>query len=444
MIARYSGELDCEAVRGHRPSLLRRMLLIADGATCPVGGSVPSRLYRAAILVWGAFAIAVSVKMIVSPIRHNSFAQFQLGSLLWWAGLNPYELSFNEFRYGPAFAVAFSPLILLPAALSRLVWMWLNLAAYWWALRVMIREILPAQWTASRQGAFLILVLATANRSLWCAQCNTLIFALVVAAMVSILHSHWGRAGLWLAIPVHIKVWPAAAALLLIACQPWRLALAFMVGLAAIAAIPLLTQPPAIVVERYVDWFHALTGPMQVRHDYRDVWTIFEQLHFRIGPTEYALLQLSTAVLVLALCLYQRRRGLAEPQFFTFTLGIWTAWQLLFGPGSERSTFSLIAPLSAWAIITAMSARRHRTLIGVAFVLMLAASIGQIERALRDAFPVIYTAHPVGVAIFACWLVAHARGWTPNVGVVASCTVPARLRPPSKAPTARAAFSRAT
>jgi len=377
----------------------------------PACGDAPSRLFRLAFSAWIVFAVAVSVKMVVSPVKHNSCAAFETGSLLWWAGLNMYELSYNEFRYGPAIAVAFSPLLVLPTAVGRLLWIWLNLAALGWVLRALVRRILPASWTADREGAFLLLVLALTYRGLWSAQCNTLLFALIVAGMLAIQRRNWGRAALWLAVPVHIKVWPVAAVLLLIACWPRQLAARFIIALLAIAAIPFLTQPPTVVCERYYDWYLALTGPMQVRHEYRDAWTIWELIQAPVDKLAYTLLQLSTALLVLALCLWHKRRGVTMPQLFTFILGAWAAWQLLFGPGTERNTFGLMAPLTAWAVVTCFSNSRGRVVTGTAFALTMMASIGQIERAVMPVFPWVQMAHPLGVAIFAGWLFAHARQW---------------------------------
>jgi hypothetical protein len=90
---------------------------------------------------------------------------------------------------------------------------------------------------------------------------------------------------------------------------------------------------------------------------------------------------------------------------------MWTIWQLVFGPGTERNTFGLIAPLTAWAVVTAFVQGRGRTYILTTFLLMTVVARGQVERALVDVFPAILAAHPLGVLLFAGWLIWHAAGW---------------------------------
>ena len=377
----------------------------------PASGGEPSRLFQIAVTVWIVFAIVAGVKAVASPIKHNSYYAFQAGTLLWWADQDMYDGTFNEFRYGPAFAVAFSPLAQLPMSLGSLIWMWINLAAFFWALRVLVRDILPAAWTPDREGLFLLLVLMASYRGIWTAQTNTLIFATVVAGIQAIQRQRWGWAAFWLAVPVHIKIWPVAAALLLIACWPRKLLVRWVCALSAVALLPMATRWPSVVLTRYHEWYLGLSGPMLVRHDYRDMWTLWEAVSGPVDKPAYLVLQLSTALLAAALCLWQQRRGATLEQLMTFVLGMWTAWQLLLGPGSERATFSLIAPLTAWAVVTCLSGSRGRALILPAFTLTVLASIGQVERVLRPSFPIVAALHPLGVLVFAAWLVMHARHW---------------------------------
>ncbi len=103
----------------------------------------------------------------------------------------------------------------------------------------------------------------------------------------------------------------------------------------------------------------------------------------------------------------------------TFVLAIWTCWQLFAGPASERATFGLIAPLTAWGVVTSFATARGSGLMAIAYAITLLASIGQLERTLTPMFPLVRAAHPVGVLLFACWLVAFARHWSLEPRVVA-------------------------
>ena len=369
-----------------------------------------SRLLGVAMLLWAALAVSVGVKAVIEPVAHTAYPCFETGARLWWQGKDVYDPAVcpHDFRYGPVFAVALAPLALLPSTLGGLLWGWLNIGAFFWSLRALLRQVLPGHWTPRREAIYLVLVLAGSVRMIWSGQSNPLIFALVAGAAVSLLNRRWWWAGLLLAIAVHIKVWPLAAALLLTACRPRQLGWRFAVSLAVVGTMPFLTGPPAWVCRQYYGWYLALIGPAQIRHIYRDAWTIWELIHSPVSPQGYLALQLTMAAVVLTLCLWQRRRAATDGRLLTFVLAIWAAWQLLFGPGTERNTFGLIAPLSAWAVLTCLEEKRGRVVMGAAFVLITASSFGMVERGLMDFFPAILAAHPLGVLLFATWLL----GWT--------------------------------
>ncbi len=269
----------------------------------PADGTKPTALFRLANIVWVAFALALVFKSFTAPLRHNSYTIYERGAQLWWQNENMYAVTHDDFRYGPTFAALIAPLTLLPTQIGTLIWMWFNLGALYWAVRTLVRELLPGSWTADREGLYLLLVLAASYRSMWTAQCNMLLLASIVAALRAILHKQWHWAGLWLALPVHVKVWPAAIALLLIACWPRRLAGWFLAALAAVALLPLVAKSPSVMFEHYQNWFAMLIGPAQVRHGYRDAWTIWEMFQNPVNRHAYMALQLGTALVALGLCI---------------------------------------------------------------------------------------------------------------------------------------------
>jgi hypothetical protein len=380
-----------------------------------MGRLAPATCNKIALAAWVLFAAALAVNACVHPSKHTNYSPcFESGCKEWWNNRNMYDhhVVRDDFRYGPLFAVALTPLAVLPTWLGGTLWNWLNLGLFFWSVRTLARRVLPCRWTLPRETAFLLLVLLGSARTIWSAQSNPLIFAAVAAAAIAILDRRWWLAAVLLAAPVHIKVWPLAAALLLIACWPRQLGWRFAVALLILAAVPLLTKPPAVVWARYHDWYTAMTGPMlQIRHEYRDAWTIWEL----IAPVDlgaYLLLQLSTAVGALSLCLWQKRRLRSTAKLLTFVLGIWTAWQLVFGPGTERNTFGLIAPLTAWATVVAIVEHHGRVWMLAAIFFMDVLAIGQVERALAQICPdVPEAAHPLGALLFASWLIHYACGW---------------------------------
>jgi hypothetical protein len=380
-----------------------------------MGRIAPATYYKIALAAWALFAVALSVNACVRPSQHTNYSPcFESGSRAWWNNRNMYDHHVvpEDFRYGPLFAVALTPLAELPTWSGGLLWNWLNLGLFFWSVCALARRVLPCRWTLRQEAAFLLLALLGSARTIWSAQSNPLIFAAVAAATIAILDQRWWLAAVLLAAPVHIKVWPLAAALLLIACWPRQLGWRFVVALLFLAAVPLLTKPLPIVLARYHDWYTAIMGPMlQIRHEYRDAWTIWELIAPPVNLTAYLGLQLSTAAGALALCLWQKQRLRSTAKLLTFVLGMWTAWQLVFGPGTERNTFGLIAPLTAWATVVAVYEHRGRVWMIVAIFFTDVLAIGQVERAFVQACPAILAAHPLGVLLFAGWLICHARRW---------------------------------
>lgn len=362
-----------------------------------------------AFAMWALFTIAVGGKAIIAPRTHTTFPAFVAGTQCWWAEQNPYDSRIcpHEFRYGPPFAFLFAPFALLPRWLGGSLWGVFDVGALFWSLRVLMRRVLPVEWTARREGVFLLLVGLSAARGLWAVQTNTLIMALLIGAAAAIVERRWWLAATLMAAPVYIKVWPLAAALLLIACWPRPLLGRFVVTLTAIGLLPFAAKNWSWVADSYVHWQAALLGPMQTRHDYRDVWTIWEQLG-PVNPRAYVGLQLVSALLVLAACVWVRRRA-SERQTLTVLLGLWASWQLLFGPGTERNTISLIAPLTSWGLIVAQAERRRWGWMLGAFTIVTTFSFGLFERSVQNHIPAIVTALPFGVLGYMTWLLAY--GW---------------------------------
>lgn len=362
------------------------------------------------LATWVLFAVAVGGKAIIAPRKHTTFPAFVAGTNCWWAEQNPYDTRIcpHDFRYGPPFAVLFTPFALVPRWLGGSLWGLFNVGVLFWSLRVVTRRVLPLSWTTRREAVFLLLVSLTAARGLWAGQTNTLIMSLLLGAAAAIVERRWWLAATLMAAPVYIKVWPVAAALLLVACWPRQLVGRFLVTMAGIGCLPFVVKNGSWVATSYAHWRAALLGPMQTRHDYRDVWTIWEQFH-PVHPQAYLALQLCSALIVFAACLWIRRRSGSVPHTLTVVLGLWASWQLLLGPGTERNTISLIAPFTSWGLIAAHTERRRWGWMLSAFILVTTFTFGLFERSVQNHFPAIVTALPFGVLAYMTWLLSY--GW---------------------------------
>jgi hypothetical protein len=358
---------------------------------------------------WIAFAIALAVKTWVSPEKHTTFPLFHQGSQNWTAGVDPYAASQFEYRYSPLFTVAFTPFAQLPVDVGGVVWSLANVWLLWYALRRFVSEVIPNAWSARTQAMFLGVALAVSVRSFWAAQCNTLIVALACLTLCEMVAGRYWRAALWLAIPVYIKVWPIALAMLLMACRPVSLMPRFIVWCVVLGLIPFAAQSPEFVTQQYQQFFNGLTGPMQVRHIYRDAWTMWEFFAPPVPERGYKLLQLGTAGLTLLFSLWHARRQTDFRRALVAILCAWSVWQLVFGPGSERNTFCIIAPLLAWGVLSAVESRRGIWLMLPGAALVLLFSFGLLERKLERVVPGTQLALPIGVLLCGAWLLIYAR-----------------------------------
>lgn len=410
------------------------------------GRPITTGWLRIAYGLWIGFAIVLIVRAYCDPANHSTYPCFEAGVRCWWNGENVYRDCPHQFRYGPAFASAAGPVALLPTWLGAPLWALLNVGVTFWSLRVLSRRILP--WPRDvgqianlsyivpisnrshdrleacptravaqrREALYFALALIGSYHGIWSGQTNMLIFALVALGAIAVLDKRWWLAALLLAIPVHIKVWPLAAAGLLAACWPRKLAWRLPIALAGVGAIAFLLKPPGWVLQQYVDWFDHLVGPAQIRHTYYDAWTIWDLMARPVNERLYVVLQLFSAVAALVLCLWQawqtsgeRRAESLNQRLLLVVLATWTSWQLVFGPGTERNTFGLIAPLTAWGLIAAFELRCDRWLIAAGFILTLIASSGQIEQAISPYTEWIKAAHPVGIILFYVWFLRWNR-----------------------------------
>lgn len=385
--------------------------------TVPQEGTPNARWLKLAWMVYLGFGAALAVKCAVEPNKHSVWPCFEQACHNWWDQRRMYDAadtppgSRTGYRYSPTFAVLLSPLAVLPRPLGGAGWCLLNLGALYLSLRALRRSVLPGCWSPPREALFLLLALAGSARGLWAAQSNALVFALAALGAVWIARQRWWAAAFSLAGAVFIKLWPISLALLLMACLRRELIGRFCAACLVLAAVPFFaTLPFAAVVAQYRGWYGFLTGVGQHRWEaYRDAWTIWEHL---VGPGDaavYALVQAATGLFALAWCRRVHRRSGPGGDWLAVTLAAWVCWQLLFGPGTERNTYGLAAPMAAWAIVVSPAGHRRNLAWGAWGMNLLFGGTGSLERLLLPFFPAAKTLVPMSTVLLAAWLAAYGR-----------------------------------
>ncbi len=366
---------------------------------------------KRALILWAVLWVVVSVKFIVQPERKSVYPCFADSSINWWADRNLYdnEAYSTGFRYSPTFAVAFSAFAVFPPTVGGILWSALNIGLLVCALRLLVKEIFPGSWTRMQEAGFLILCLVGCTRAIWSAQSNALVFALAALAVVCLKKERWWGAAFILAAAVHIKLWPVALALLLMARFPFQLGPRFATACAVLVLPPFLTRPLPVVVQQYQNWYDLLTGPYRTLRQagLRDAYTIAENFGTYIDDRVYTLLQLGMAGLALLWCLRLARIATSKEAYFTGVLTTWVCWQLLVGPGTERLTFLLAAPIASWALIVSMQERCYRGLALTAWLLLVPLGMGAVERVLLPVAAWSPAILPLGILPLMAWQMAY-------------------------------------
>ncbi|HEV2969303.1 MAG TPA: glycosyltransferase family 87 protein [Pirellulales bacterium] len=406
---------------------------------------------RIAFGAWIALAVAASVKTIIEPQLHTVYTAFSHGSRDWWDGNSLYVD--RAYYYSPTFAIAMTPFAIFPDWLGGVFWNLASVGLLAWSLRVFFRDVLAvplppplgegrgegvgstgasphpntlpkgegtasALWKptlgllpARSEGLFHLLVLLGTARSVWSGQSNAILVALVLFAGAAIVRGRWWRGSFLLAAPVYIKIWPLVAVGLFCVQWPKRLTARVAICAAALGLVPFLTKPAVAVLGAYADWYHCLVNRQATQFrfpGYRDAWTIWEQFESPVDKRAYLILQIAAGAATLGWCLWQRRRTSSAKRLAIFTIAAWSAWQLLFGPGTERLTYNLIAPALAWGVLTAFDSRRGRIWIAATYVTTYILGLGGMERLLSGVVPAAVALEPIGVLMFTGWLAWHA------------------------------------
>ncbi len=90
---------------------------------------------------------------------------------------------------------------------------------------------------------------------------------------------------------------------------------------------------------------------------------------------------------------------------------MWVAWQLVFGPGTERLTYFIIAPLTTWAVLASWQERRLRALSLAAWLITSLLGTGGVERVLLPYWSLAPAILPLGVVLFVVWLIVRETSW---------------------------------
>jgi hypothetical protein len=362
--------------------------------------------------VWAVVLIVIGVRVLCSTRANSVYPIFSAAGARWLAGDEVYlppTADLDVFRYSPPVAAVFAPWSLLPDRLGGLLWRGLNAAVLLGGLAAWCRWL----WPRLNVPAVFLLVIPLAVGGLNNGQCNALVIGLLLIAQVAFARGRWTAAAALAVVPVLLKGYPLALGLLLCLIEPRRFGLRLAGCLCVAAALPYLCQRPEYVTEQYAACLRQLNADdrtnFHLEAGYHDLHMLVRRAGLPMDLSAYRLLEMELGLACAALILVGRSRGWDARTALDACLGLGACWMTLAGPATESSTYVLLAPVLARAVlIGAGKPWRQQWVVAASYALFTAAAAvawfpGRVSRPI----------HATGLQPFAALLL--------TVHVVAEC-----------------------
>jgi hypothetical protein len=331
-----------------------------EGLKCGLWGTDP--WVRLALAAWLAVVGGICVRVAMQPRVRTLFTTWSGAGRNWESGQDLYQKTWeshqDQFRYSPPTAVLLVPFGHLPVRGGGVLWRLLNAAVLLSGFAAWLRAGVPGVRSSRAWAMAFLLILPLALGSLNNGQPNPLVIGLLLWAVALVLRDRWTAAAACVALATVWKAYPLAVGLLLAAAYPRRFGPRLVLALAVGAALPFLCQRWGYVASQYAQWVRKLTTdnnrkgwPLHLA--YRDLWLLLRVCHLRLPVRAYQVLQFGTAAAAAALVVAGRLRGWDRRQATLAVLALGTCWMTLLGPATESSTYVLLAPVLAWAVLSA-------------------------------------------------------------------------------------------
>jgi hypothetical protein len=362
--------------------------------------------------VWLCIIVGLAVHAFCLPYSHSVYDIYLGAARRWLADEDIYVKARDYYRYSPLFAMALSPLAMLPDGASAASWKLINCGIFVWGLYAWGRRASPRRLSSNEIAAQLFVAVPLALHSLYNSQANLMMLGSLLLGIAAAGEGKWNRAALWIAWATLIKGYPLAFAMILIVLFPRQFALRFITSLAVGLLLPFAAAKPAVVAMQYASWWHHLRDSTEImRERLRSIDQLFVVYSQPLSEQTFALLGALAGAAVLLVCLVISRRS-ADRREALFRSFIWLSlWVVLFGPATEACTYVVAAPAMSWAIVEAWHrrARWAERAALVASLLMIGPLTTDLFGKLIRNFSNEHGCQPVGGLMLLCWLVVEWR-----------------------------------
>lgn len=316
---------------------------------------------RIAIILWVVLLSVVAVRAMLSPRKNSVYPAYHAAGEHFLHKENLYyrhdpSQGIDLYRYVPSFAAFMVPMTMLPEPLAGAVWRILQGSALLWVLILLGNRF----WTnANQKGLFLVLCVPLSIGSLNNGQVNPIVALSLALGLLFALEMRWWIAGLALSVAVFLKVFPLAVALLFILVGGWRLVLGLVVGLLVTEGFSFCAGPWEYVVLQWTEWANLLGHDDRrnwpIDAGYRDFWMLLKVIGATPPIWVYQGLQAGSGFL-LALLVVWVSRNWGTTKGLLIAWGMGSCWIMVFGPTTESSTYTILAPVLGFALTESFSA----------------------------------------------------------------------------------------
>jgi hypothetical protein len=330
-------------------------------------------LERLTIGIWSVLVVFVCIRGAAAPHSHSCWhVYYQPAGLNWWQGNELYGRVADTCRYSPLIHAGLAPLARMPERLGGLLWRLLNTGVFLAGMWAWSRHVLPVSLTNTQRALLFLLTLPLVIGNINNAQANLLMFGLLLLGWAALAQERWKSAGAYLALACLIKLYPVAAVMLLLLIYPRRLGFSFIGALVVGLALPFLLHQPEYVARQYGNWLANLRTDDRtqwvVEASYRDLWLLFRNWHVPVTTRSYLVIQLMAAAGIALVTLALRWRGVPSRLLLNAVLGLAVCWMTVCGPTTESSTYCLLGPTLAWAVVAGWQAGSSRFALGLSLV----------------------------------------------------------------------------
>jgi hypothetical protein len=324
------------------------------------------RLVLLRALYWGAGALFGVVSVQLGQSRN--LAVFSTAAYDFAARRELYPGVFPFYKYSPAFALAFLPLLLFPLLVRAALWSALNFGV---ALEGILGVVDgPRARTAAALVAFAGVVMTSDGD-----QSNLLIAGVLLLGMRAFERGRNARGALFVVGAAFIKVFPLAGAAFALFSASRPRALAWITAAGALfAAAPAAWLGPRALLGAYVAWRRMMVDDYETAHSFTRVpWSFGQMLHDGLGVTlAPAIVHGVLLAATFAPLAFVPRVRREVPLHRTFACSLLVAL-VLFNHRAEYCTYTIAAvAVAVWLAATPRS-RLHGSVVAALVALAFAA-----------------------------------------------------------------------